>query len=148
MVFGLSYIPGCIYFSAEHIFPVSCKGSIFKTKAILYFISFVCGQDDPLNILKNSFFCCLICIYFFSFFFEHPVEDMGRKCTLEWRGIWEPLAGTINCSETFRKSQLFTLLQTQAHFMFSGSHIIQQISLFLHNNQPNTTRHLFKLILL
>ena len=111
-------------------------------------MSLSCGQDDPLNILKNSFFCCLICIYFFSFFFEHPVEDMGRKCTLEWRGIWEPLAGTINCSETFRKSQLFTLLQTQAHFMFSGSHIIQQISLFLHNNQPNTTRHLFKLILL
>ena len=36
-------------------------------------MSLSCGQDKPLNILKNAFFSCLIGIYFSPFFFEHPV---------------------------------------------------------------------------
>ena len=38
-----------------------------------YQMSLSCGQDDPLNILKNSFFSCLIDFYFSPFFFEHTV---------------------------------------------------------------------------
>ena len=32
------------------------------------------GQDDPLNILKKAVFTCYMDIYFFSFFFDHPVS--------------------------------------------------------------------------
>ena len=38
-----------------------------------YQMSLSYGQDDPLNILKYSFFSCLIGIYFSPFFFEHTV---------------------------------------------------------------------------
>ena len=33
-------------------------------------MSLSCGQDDPLHILKNSFFSSFIDIYFSPFFFE------------------------------------------------------------------------------
>ena len=38
-----------------------------------YQMSLSCGHDDPLNMLKNSFFTCLIGIYFSPFFLEHTV---------------------------------------------------------------------------
>ena len=36
-------------------------------------MSLICDQDDPLNILKNTFFSFLIGIFIFSFFFEQTV---------------------------------------------------------------------------
>ena len=44
-----------------------------------YQMSLSCGQNDPLNMLKNSFFSCLIGIYFSPFFFEHTVAHMEQK---------------------------------------------------------------------
>ena len=44
-----------------------------------YQMSQSCGQDDPLNMLKNSFFSCLIGIYFSPFFFEHTVDFYKEK---------------------------------------------------------------------
>ena len=54
-----------------------------------YQMSLSCGHDDPLNILKNSFFSCLIGIYFFPFFFEHTVYTMcPRKNVNFWEGLF------------------------------------------------------------
>ena len=34
-----------------------------------------CGQDEPHRSPKEAYFNCLICVYFLSFFYEHPVFD-------------------------------------------------------------------------
>ena len=46
-----------------------------------YQMSLSCGQNDPLNMLKNSFFSCLIGIYFSPFFFEHTVDGFPKILT-------------------------------------------------------------------